>query len=172
MATLRTPAPKIDPSKRIGRLDPQFTYSKGDSTPATVYLIASASKWLSSAVFMSVVESGALSLDDHPQDYLPFWTTDPNDPRSRITLEQLLSFTSGLPRDVACPMLTTTDCAEKIHTERTELQIPPGALDPYGVYVFIVGALQRPGTEPYTHSPFRYGYPFATAEALTEKVMP
>ena len=46
-------------------------------------------------VIMDLVEQGVMSLDDRPQDYLAWWTSDPADPRSEITLEQLLSFTSG-----------------------------------------------------------------------------
>jgi len=42
------------------------------------------------------VDEGALALSDSPQRYLTWWTSDATDPRSRVTLEQLLSFTSGL----------------------------------------------------------------------------
>ena len=58
--------------------------------------IASASKWFTAATIMRLVDRGVLSLDDNPQDYLTYWTSDVMDARSRITLEQLLSFTSGL----------------------------------------------------------------------------
>lgn len=120
----------------------QFTHSKGTSRPDTVYQIASASKWLSSAVFMSLVEEGLLSLDDHPQDHLPFWTRDPADPRSRITLAQLLAFTSGLPRDEACPRLTTTECAQRIHDAAAGVTREPGTIFAYGgSHMQVAGAM-------------------------------
>ncbi|WP_167854695.1 serine hydrolase domain-containing protein [Mangrovimicrobium sediminis] len=75
-----------------GRL---YTYTKGDATETEVRLVASFSKWLTSAVIMSLVNDGVLALSDNPQSYIPWWTNDPADPRSQITIEQLLSFTSG-----------------------------------------------------------------------------
>jgi CubicO group peptidase (beta-lactamase class C family) len=72
-----------------------LVYEKGASTADTEYRIASATKWITAATIMRLVEGGTLSLSDHPQDYLTFWTDDAGDPRSQITLEQLLSFTSG-----------------------------------------------------------------------------
>lgn len=58
--------------------------------------VASASKLLAAIVIFRLVERGEMSLDDRPQDYLDDWPSDPADPRSDITLEMLLSFTSGL----------------------------------------------------------------------------
>ncbi|MBT3240507.1 MAG: beta-lactamase family protein [Chloroflexi bacterium] len=72
-----------------------FSYSKGASSPDKIYALASASKWLSSATIMRLVEQGILDLEDHPQKYIPWWTNDPADPRSQVTLAHLLSFTSG-----------------------------------------------------------------------------
>lgn len=73
-----------------------FEHHKGDADADSVYLAASASKWLAAITVLRLVEAGALSLDDHPQRHLDWWATDPADPRSTVTLEQLLSFTSGL----------------------------------------------------------------------------
>jgi CubicO group peptidase (beta-lactamase class C family) len=44
---------------------------------------------------LKMIEDGQMSLGDNPQKYLPYWTTSAADPRSRITLAQLLAFTSG-----------------------------------------------------------------------------
>jgi CubicO group peptidase (beta-lactamase class C family) len=53
--------------------------------------IASATKWLSGAVIMSLVDSRTLSLDDRASTYLPYLTGD----KSTITIRQLMSHTSG-----------------------------------------------------------------------------
>jgi len=76
----------------------RFRFEKGTFRITDEHAIASASKWLTGATVITLVEQGLMSLDDQPQDYLSYWTDDPNDPRSRITLEQLLSFTSGFHR--------------------------------------------------------------------------
>ena len=76
----------------------QYRFEKGGFRVANEYAIASASKWLTGATIVALVEQGVMSLADQPQDYLAYWTDDPADPRSRITLTQLLSFTSGFHR--------------------------------------------------------------------------
>lgn len=64
-----------------------------------------------------------MSLSDRPQDYLAYWTNDPADPRSQVTLEQLLSFTSGFnqtdgPDDcVGNGTLTIQSCTEMIYMD-------------------------------------------------------
>lgn len=79
----------------------QYRFEKGAFRVANEYAIASASKWLTGATIVALVEQGVMSLDDQPQDYLSYWTDDPTDPRSRITLTQLLSFTAGFHRGPA-----------------------------------------------------------------------
>jgi CubicO group peptidase (beta-lactamase class C family) len=85
------------------------------------YLIASASKWLTAMVIMNLVEQGVMNLDDRPQDYTPWWTSDPADARSRITLEQLLSFTAGFDTDpgedscVTVALTTVNLCAQEFY---------------------------------------------------------
>jgi CubicO group peptidase (beta-lactamase class C family) len=54
--------------------------------------------WLGAATVMSLVEEGAVSLDAPVGEVLA-WMTGPS---RAITLRQLLSHTSGLPRDVDC----------------------------------------------------------------------
>jgi hypothetical protein len=47
--------------------------------------------------WLVVVEAGlgGLTLDDLAYERLEYWTRDPDDPRSRVTLRHLLSFVSG-----------------------------------------------------------------------------
>src|SRR5688572_5940278 len=44
----------------------RFTYNKGASTATTPYRIASATKWITAATIMRLVEAGTLKLGDHP----------------------------------------------------------------------------------------------------------
>lgn len=89
----------------------RFVHEKGASSDQ-VFPIASASKLLSSVLIMKLVETGTVSLDDHPQQYIDWWTNDSNDPRSRVTLAQLLSFTSGFAGDTGLGNQTGIDCIE------------------------------------------------------------
>ena len=57
---------------------------------------ASLIKWITGVTILKLVQEGVIeSLNDHPQQYLDWWTSDPNDMRSNVTIQQLLSFTSG-----------------------------------------------------------------------------
>lgn len=62
--------------------------------PLSATQIASASKWISAAVVLSVVDDGLVSLDDTIGKYLPLFTLKK---KGNITIRQCLSHTSGLP---------------------------------------------------------------------------
>src|ERR1700674_3771806 len=90
-----------------------YEHDFGTFGSATTVPIASSSKWLSGAVIMSLVDSGAISLDDTVSKYLPDWTGQ----EGTITIRQLMSHTSGLPADNAClgdATLTLTQCVGQI----------------------------------------------------------
>lgn len=72
-----------------------FSYEKGNLPRTETHRLASASKLLSGVTIVRLIEAGTMSLGDHPQDYIPWWTSDAGDDRSLITLEDLLSFKSG-----------------------------------------------------------------------------
>ncbi len=122
-----------------------FSYSKGASSPDETYALASASKWLSSATIMQLVEAGILDLADHPQKYIPWWTEDPADPRSQITLAHLLSFTSGFnlgafESSCVSDRKTTLDaCAQILYKEHFEFS--PGSTFYYGPAHLHIAAL-------------------------------
>ena len=119
----------------------RFSHAKGAAIDKT-YPIASASKMLTAMIILKLVELDYLKLSDHPQTYLDWWTQDVQDTRSQITLEQLLSFTSGfaggtglLPGDesIACieDESTTIDiCAQEIYNEHFTFE--PGTTFFYG----------------------------------------
>lgn len=76
-----------------GRL---FLYEGGNFTMTTKIPIGSTSKWPSAMMFAGLVADGSVkSLDDPVSKYLHWWTTNPWDRRSTVTLRMLLSFTSG-----------------------------------------------------------------------------
>lgn len=78
---------------------------------------ASFSKWTTTMMIANMVDAGILSFDDLASKHLPFWTTDPADVRSEVTLASLLSLTSGFQTDpdniYRCPVTKTyVECAE------------------------------------------------------------
>ena len=73
-----------------------FEYESGNFTMHTSIPTGSTSKWPSAMMFAGLVNDGTIaSLDSKASDYLDWWTKDPSDPRSQVTLRMLLSFTSG-----------------------------------------------------------------------------
>ena len=60
--------------------------------------IASMTKAMTAIAIMQLVQEGKIRLDAHVSDYLPFYPRETGD---RITIDQLLSHTSGLQQDIA-----------------------------------------------------------------------
>lgn len=121
-----------------------FEYQKGGFSVAEQHLIASATKWYTAATIMRLVDAGVMDLSDNPQQYLTYWTRDPADPRSQITLAQLLSFTSGFnatPGVNSCVNDTETTlqaCAEEIYG--FDIATPPGTSFVYGPHHMHIAA--------------------------------
>lgn len=97
----------------------------GSYTLDTVVPIASASKWLTGATIMSLVDDGLIDLDKPISTYLPNATGA----SGRITMRQLVSFTSGLEYDDRIPCVedinkTLAQCNEEILA--LPLLAPPG----------------------------------------------
>lgn len=113
-----------------------WSYERGNVSRSSSHLVASASKWLTGATLMRLVEQGLMQLDDRPQDYLAYWTSDPDDPRSRITLEQLLAFTAGFdvgPADGSCVgdgSISLDTCVQALYA--AGLAYEPGTTFYYG----------------------------------------
>ena len=80
--------------------DNEVIYRKsfGRHTADKVVPVASASKWLSGALLMTLVDEGKLSLDQRVSEFLPEFTGE----KSNITIRQLFSHTSGLPSETRC----------------------------------------------------------------------
>ncbi len=99
-------------------------------TPTRQILIASSSKWMSAAAFMTLVDAGLVQLDDHVSTYLPLFTGT----KGSITIRQLWSHTSGLPSNTVYASdtsLTLAQCVDSIAL-RTPLLHDPGTTFVYG----------------------------------------
>ena len=116
-------------------IDGHLAYQQffGTYTPATLVPIASASKTLSAAVLMALVDEGKLALDDKVAKFIPSF----NKPGgyADITLRQCFSHTSGLPGSedndaLSNSALTLAQSADLI--AQIPLIGPPGAQFAYG----------------------------------------
>ena len=107
----------------------------GDYSLNTVVPVASATKWISASVIMSLVDEGKLSLDAPISQYLPKLTGQ----EGSITLRQLLSHTSGLRGFNRClgdESTTLAKCTDQIF--QVGLKVDPGTEFSYGGVSFQV----------------------------------
>jgi CubicO group peptidase (beta-lactamase class C family) len=125
----------VDLVVRDGKVLHDASYGSYDRR--TVVPIASASKWLTSAVIMTLVEEGKLSLDAPVATYLPEWAGD----KQGVTLRRLLSHQAGVPGSAPClgdPDMTLRECASSIAD--TKLEYAPGTEFRYGNAGYSVAA--------------------------------
>jgi len=90
----------------------RFEKMYGTFAPDQRVAIASSSKMVAGLTLLRLVEQGFLTLDSTTGTVLGW-----SGPQSGITLRQLLSFTSGLPREAPCTLLaniTLAECVESI----------------------------------------------------------
>ncbi len=74
--------------------------TKTPMTPATKFRMASHSKLFTAIAIMQLREQGTLRLDDPVEKYLPWFKAKPaGDDDGQITVEQLLSHSSGMQRE-------------------------------------------------------------------------
>lgn len=105
----------------------------------TPRMIASASKWLSGAVIMKLVDERKLSLDDSVGKFLPIFTRNH---KGQITIRQLFSHTSGFEGDLEgtgdfsdnYEYKTTLTLAQAVDSiaVHTQLVHTPGTVFSYG----------------------------------------
>ncbi|MCX6510490.1 MAG: serine hydrolase [Actinobacteria bacterium] len=106
----------------------------GSYSSETVIPIASASKWLTAATMMSLVDDGTVSLDDPVSKFLPNFT----DPVRSATIRQLLSHTAGIAQ-ASCiweQQLSLAECVDEVATQKASY--PPGTKFSYGNTSFSV----------------------------------
>ncbi|MGQ9854226.1 MAG: serine hydrolase domain-containing protein [Candidatus Oleimicrobiaceae bacterium] len=76
-------------------------------TPQTLFRIASITKLFTATAIMQLRDAGKLALDDPLQKYLPWFAIQGCAPEwPPVTIRQLLTHTSGLPREAAFPYWT------------------------------------------------------------------
>lgn len=140
----------------------QFSTTKGDFDMETAVPIASASKWYTAATILALVDAEIMALDDTPAAYFDWWTADPADPRSQITVAMLLSFTSGLNADddaIDCTRLnarntSNEECAQQIYD--TGITSEPGNTFEYGSsHMHLLGAMAEAVTDEHFNTLFR-----------------
>ncbi len=106
---------------------PIFTYQGGGDVGADTHLrLGSASKWLSSAVILRLVEQGFFELDDRIGDYLPIFDLYG---KGDVTIRQCFAMKSGLHETVVdyetAPFITLAQAAGLIAVH-TPIVFPPG----------------------------------------------
>lgn len=110
----------------------------GEYDPSTVIPIASASKWLSAATVMTLVDEGEIELEKPISAYIPaFGAGD----KAQITTRHLLSHTSGMNSSHVLPgafLVTPRGCAGLIAKEN--LVSKPGEHFAYGGWSMQVAA--------------------------------
>jgi CubicO group peptidase (beta-lactamase class C family) len=108
--------------------------SPGFSSAKTRMAGASLSKWPAAVMISGVVNDGFLGYDDLASKHLSWWSTDPNDPRSRVTLRHLLSFRSGYTYDGMVPPWAHCkgfmNCTETLY-DHSKITAEPGTVWAY-----------------------------------------
>ncbi|MCA8953772.1 MAG: beta-lactamase family protein [Planctomycetes bacterium] len=108
---------------------PLFSAHYGTFGPSTVVPIASATKWLSGAVIMSLVDDGLLDLDAPVSTYLPNFTGL----AGTMTVRQMFSHTAGTVGDhwaISAANLTLEQAVNVL--AQVPLRAPPGTDFYYG----------------------------------------
>jgi CubicO group peptidase (beta-lactamase class C family) len=120
---------------RLGRPDGSIIHESvvGSVSGETLLSVASSTKWLTAATFMTFVDQGIIGLDDDISQWLPEFTS--NVPA--ITARQLLAHTSGV-RDHPCQSggSSLSGCVESIAS--SPRQFPAGSKFSYGNSDFLV----------------------------------
>jgi CubicO group peptidase (beta-lactamase class C family) len=106
-------------------------------------VIASASKWMSGAVMMSLVDEGKLSLNDTIGKFLPLFTKYH---KGNVTVRQLFSHTSGFPgnspeRYEYNGDITMQQCVDSIAINTKMIHKPGEAFNYGGVSMQIAGRI-------------------------------
>jgi CubicO group peptidase (beta-lactamase class C family) len=134
----------------IGNEDDRlWDYQRGDgASNDQLYASASAIKWVSSVVVLRLVAEGTLTLADSPGQYLDYW------PHEGVTVENLLSFTSGFRgRPFLVPCTSDADttleaCAQEIAESSLFFAFVPQSTYFYGpAHFHILAAMAQVATK-------------------------
>ena len=128
-----------------------FEHQKGSLTWKSRGPIYSATKWVSGVALLRAAEEYNIPMDAYAHQYLKWWTSDPVDSRSEVTLRSLLGFTSGFsPASTSLPSCTSAtdaeECAMSIY-DRTAHRNKPGTTFDYNeVHIQLAGGLVSAAT--------------------------
>ena len=119
--------------------------AKRPVTPATRFRMASHSKLFTATAIMQLREQGKVRLDDPVRSHLPWFTLRPaGDDDGDITVEQLLTHVSGLPREAGDHWTTnqfpTEEEVKRLMPDR-QAAFPPSTRWKYSNLAFTVAGL-------------------------------
>ena len=133
-----------------GEHTPVFNYELGRTNLDTLQNNWSSTKLVAATALMKEVEKGTLDLDEPISTYLSYWTTDESDRRSRITLRNLLGFSSGYVnlfqiqgcvRPTACIGGSIQECVRAIYDEIEHVHEPGKEVHYNSLHLQIAGAV-------------------------------
>jgi CubicO group peptidase (beta-lactamase class C family) len=129
-------------SKGFGFADVQ---AKRPMTPATLFRMASHSKLFTAIAIMQLREQGKLRLDDPVSKHLPWFTLRPaGDDDGEVTVEQLLTHASGLPREAGDHWTTndfpTTEEVRQLMANR-QAAFPPATRWKYSNLAYTIAGM-------------------------------
>jgi len=110
-----------------------YEQSFGNLSAGSVIQVASAAKWLSAAVVMTLVDEGKVNLDDPVSKFIPEF----RDEKAAITVRKLLAHTSGIrgqcEEDLASCMMNRSSSLELCAREIASIPLAakPGTLFSY-----------------------------------------
>ena len=88
--------------------------------PDTIFRMASHTKMFTATAILQLRDAGKLRLDDPVSKYLPWFKVKPaSDDDPPITIENLLTHGSGLPREAASPYWDTFDFPTREYVQKT-----------------------------------------------------
>lgn len=124
----------------VGNESRVFHHEGGRMTLDRQMWVASSSKMVFAVRAMQMVEQELIGINDTVSMHLPYWTINPRDPRSKVTLLHLLSFQSGytfsLKKADSCwlrPWLNFSACVERLY-HTLPLDAEPGTVWDYNEF--------------------------------------
>ncbi|MBK8247389.1 MAG: beta-lactamase family protein [Gemmatimonadetes bacterium] len=129
-------------SKGFGYADVQ---SKRPMTPSTLFRMASHSKLFTATAIMQLREQGKVRLDDPVSKHLPWFTLKPaGSDDGEVTIEQLLTHASGLPREAGDHWSTndfpTTEEVKQLMANR-QAAFPPATRWKYSNLAYTIAGM-------------------------------
>ncbi len=148
-------------------------------TPQTKFRMASHSKMFTAIAIMQLREEGKLRLDDPVVKYLPWFNAKPaGDDDGQITIEQLLSHSSGLQREAGdhwrSYAFPSEDDIRRLYAER-QAAFAPSVRWKYSNLAYAIAGLviERVSGEKWADYVERHIYqPLGMASSSVDKVVP